>query len=77
VRRRSGIGPRLEMDNCDSRKFVSNHVYLVTGPDPDVNTTCHGWTLEFDGARIPSSRASFTGSRGTGLSRRNSRVDRR
>jgi hypothetical protein len=28
--------PRLEIDDiCDSRKFVSKHVYLVTGPDSD------------------------------------------
>ena len=29
--------PRLEIDHiCDSRKFVSKHVYPVTGPDPPM-----------------------------------------
>ena len=32
-----GYPPCLEIDhNCDSRKFVSKHVYPVTGPDPPM-----------------------------------------
>ena len=42
---------------------------------PEAKTTCHGWMLEFEGARMASSSASVTSSRGTGLSRRNSRVE--
>src|SRR6202047_1112816 len=43
---------------------------------PVVNTTCHGWTLEFDATHIASARDSSTRCRGTG-SGRNIRVERR
>ena len=33
---------------------------------PDANTICHGWMLEFEGARWAKARDSITKSRGTG-----------
>ncbi len=63
---------RSSMSACSSSASARRS---RTGPDAKI--TCHGCTLEFDGARIASSSDSVTSSRGTGLSRRNKRMDRR
>src|SRR3954447_15490779 len=57
---------------CSSRASTSR-----SRAEPDARTNCHGCTFEFEGACIASSRASRTSWRGTGLSGRKSRVERR